>query len=290
MGKVYPDIYLMRFNILSNSRIIKQCVLFITLIGVVFGGYTQVKDTTVSIGKIKVHAQISGKAGAPFVLVLHGGFQEIAEMKSQIKALEPKYRVIAMDTRGHGRSSFVDSSLSYEVFTHDAIQLLDKFKITKTHVVGWSDGGITGLYLAFLYPERILSLVAIGVNSRPDSTALQPRIVANFKNWDNDKVAQKCSLLYPKHPNPKSFPAFAKRMGVMYQKYPQITDAQLQKIVCPVLLIFGENDIVLPDHPIELNRKIPNSKLEIIPQATHYCPQTHSSVVNKLIVNFLDTN
>ena len=265
--------------------------LFLLLGLISFGclGYGQVKDTMVTIGGVKIHVQISGKAGAPFVLVLHGGFQEIAEMKLQIKALEPRYRVIAMDSRGHGRSSFVDSTLSYELFARDAIQLLDKFKIKKAHVVGWSDGGITGLYLSFLYPNRIHSLTAIGVNTRPDTTALQPRIIANFRNWNNIKVAQKCSLLYPKHPTPKLFLAFAKRMGAMYQKYPDIADSQLQKITCAVLFIFGEHDIVLPDHPTELNRKVLHSRLEVIPQATHYCPQTHPSVVNKLMMAFLES-
>lgn len=253
-------------------------------------GYGQLKDTVVAVGGVRLHAQISGKAGAPVVLVLHGGFQEIAEMRFQIKALEPRYRVVALDTRGHGRSTFVDSALSYELFARDAIQLLDKFRIQKANVVGWSDGGITGLYLSFLYPDRIQSLVAIGVNVRSDSSALEPRIIANFKNWDNVKVAQKCSLLYPKHPTPKLFLPFAKRMGAMYQKHPNITDAQLRQIICPVLFIFGEHDIVLPDHPVELNRKVLNSKLEVIPEATHYCPQTHHAAVNKLILTFLESS
>ncbi|HEU0116429.1 MAG TPA: alpha/beta fold hydrolase, partial [Thermomicrobiales bacterium] len=79
---------------------------------------------------------------------------------NQIPAFEKDYQVIAMDSRGHGRSSFDDKPISYELMASDVLGLLDHLNIDKTDLVGWSDGGIIGLELAIHHPERLNKVVA----------------------------------------------------------------------------------------------------------------------------------
>jgi pimeloyl-ACP methyl ester carboxylesterase len=100
----------------------------------------------------------------PPVLVLHGGTGSLEDMHKQIRALAATRFVVALDSRGHGRSTDSDAPLSYTLMADDMLRLLDHLNIRQTDIVGWSDGGIIGLDLAMHHPERVGRLVAIGAN------------------------------------------------------------------------------------------------------------------------------
>ena len=72
-----------------------------------------------------------------------------------------------MDSRGHGRSSFDETPISYELMASDVLGLMDHLGIDKASIVGWSDGGIIGLELAIHHPERLNKVVAYGANFDP---------------------------------------------------------------------------------------------------------------------------
>ena len=116
------------------------------------------KAESVKLGDVYIYSETYGSG--PPVLVLHGGLGSIGSMSYQIMALAKCHLVIAADSRGHGRSSDTDASLSYATMSDDMVKLLDHLHIQKVSVVGWSDGGIFGLDLAIRHPERIEKLVA----------------------------------------------------------------------------------------------------------------------------------
>lgn len=109
-----------------------------------------------------------GKAGSPVVL-LHGGKISSRWWGGLIEYLAPTFRVIAIDTRAHGRSTDdLSVSLSYDLFARDAIALLDALGITSANFVGWSDGANTALDIAMNYSSRADSIIAFGANFNPD--------------------------------------------------------------------------------------------------------------------------
>ncbi len=83
--------------------------------------------------------------GSP-VLVLHGGLANSDYMGHQVKALMANHMVVLVDSRGHGRSTRDARPYGYDLMADDVVALMDKLRIKKADVVGWSDGAIIGLY------------------------------------------------------------------------------------------------------------------------------------------------
>src|SRR5205085_489407 len=86
---------------------------------------------------------------------------------NQVKSLQARYRIIVMDSRGHGHSSRDDKPYGYDLMASDVIALMDFLKIPKVAIVGWSDGAIIGLDIALNHPGRLTKLLAIAARGQP---------------------------------------------------------------------------------------------------------------------------
>lgn len=245
-------------------------------------GFAKVNDIT-------MYFEVHGK-GEP-VIVLHGSGDSIETMKNAIVALAKHYRVIAVDTRGHGRTTDSDQPFSNELFAKDIIELMTLLEIDKAHILGLSDGGVTGLAIAMDYPDRIDKLVTIGANFTPDG--LTELAVDNMSDG-GDVDAVPISPVYEKYaPDPSHWPMLIEKLWQMNLSGPNYTQEDLGKIQAPVLVIMGERDeFIRVEHTEELHRMIPDSILFIVPRAGHnvfdvgpYVPQE----VNEAILEFLMT-
>ncbi|HZT19570.1 MAG TPA: alpha/beta hydrolase, partial [Dongiaceae bacterium] len=105
------------------------------------------------------------------VILLHGGLANSNYWGLLVPALEKRYRVIVMDSRGHGRSTRNAQPYGYDLMASDVIALMDHLQIRKAAVVGWSDGAILGLDIAIHHPERLTKLFAFAANSDPSGVA-----------------------------------------------------------------------------------------------------------------------
>jgi pimeloyl-ACP methyl ester carboxylesterase len=113
----------------------------------------------------KIYYEVYGK-GKPFVL-LHGGIMgSIDEMGQFIDSLSKTYQVIAVSTRGHGKSEIGLTPLSYEQKVNDIIAVINAITKDSVMVLGFSDGAYTGYKLASMYPSRIKKLIAIGAGEQ----------------------------------------------------------------------------------------------------------------------------
>jgi len=101
------------------------------------------------------------------VILFHGGLGNSNYWGNQVPILAQHYRVIVMDSRGHGRSTRDNRSYSYDLMASDVLSLMDFLKIKKVAIIGWSDGAIVGLYIAIYHPERLTKLFAYAANSDP---------------------------------------------------------------------------------------------------------------------------
>lgn len=108
-------------------------------------------------------------AGITPVLFLHGGFANSDYFGHQISALAavPDTSIIAIDSRGHGRSSTGSDPITYDLMTDDVIAVLDQYNVSKVAVVGWSDGAIIGFDLAMNYTSRVGRLFSFGGTYSP---------------------------------------------------------------------------------------------------------------------------
>lgn len=201
------------------------------------------------VNGIDLYYEVYG-SGPPLVL-LHGNGGSIAGRTNMLPKLTEKYKVIAIDSRCHGKSG-CSKELNYELMAADVNALLNELKIDSAFVWGHSDGGIIGLIMGYTYPAKVKRLVTSGANVVPDTTALEPVLVALMQNYKviPDTLMQKHIKLMVEHPH--------------------INYDQLGKITAPVMIVSGDRDAVLLEHSIKIFRSIPNSNLCVLPASTHF--------------------
>jgi pimeloyl-ACP methyl ester carboxylesterase len=216
-------------------------------------------------------------AGQP-VLVLHGGLGSIPQMSSQIRALAASHFVIAVDSRGHGRSTDTNGPLSYTLMSQDMIALLDTLHIARVDVVGWSDGGIIGLDLAMRHPERVRRLVAISANFTVDGLISIPG------SDEGESVT----------PSPQPSPSVSKgdalyrKVVQMWRTQPNYSLNDLARIEAPTLVMAGQFDLIKRSHTDQLAKSVPGAQEVIIGNATHNLVFEAPEEVNAHILRFLD--
>ena len=210
------------------------------------------------------------------MLLLHGNGGSIASFKYQIPYFSKEYRVIAVDSRSQGRSIDDNDSLSFEMMADDLNALLDTLHVDSCYVLGWSDGGINGLLLAMRHPEKVKKLAVTGANLWPDSTAIEPVVVrGDMKEYTSLKEKQLTSSA--KH----DFKLL--RLDCLE---PHIATDQLNKISCPVLVIGGDHDLILPAHTMLIAQSIPESYLWILPNSGHATLIEHKDLFNATVSEF----
>ena len=95
--------------------------------------------------------------GTPFVL-LHGNGESSDYFSHQIEHFSKTYRVIAVDTRGHGKSPRGDAPFTLAQFVEDLKQLLDYLELKKIILLGFSDGGNIAMMFTLKYPQYVKKL------------------------------------------------------------------------------------------------------------------------------------
>ena len=215
--------------------------------------------------------------GTP-ILLLHGNGEDCRYFDAQLPALTAHgYRVIRMDTRGHGRSGWGKSPLTFTRFAADAAAVLDACGETSAHLLGFSDGGNTAILFALQYPQRVRSLILNGANLTP--AGLKPGVrLLDAAGW---AAGSFCGLF--SEPAKKR----AEIIGLMVTQ-PQIKAGWLEAIHAPALVVAGQHDMILRQHTEEIARRIPGAKLKILPGADHFLAARHPAQFNRMILSFLE--
>ena len=222
-------------------------------------------------------------AGDP-VILLHGGAGNADHWALQVPALARRHRVIALDSRGHGRSTRDQARPSYHRMAEDVRAVMDALRLDKASIVGWSDGGIIGLDLAIHHPERVEKLVAFGANyDLAGMRADGPRELSK-------RYFEKCAADYRRlSPTPEQYPAFYQAMCKVWESEPTFSREQLSRIRAPTLIADGEHDeLIRADHTRELARLIPRGRLLFIAGASHFALWQRPEAFNEAILGFLD--
>lgn len=222
--------------------------------------------------------------GSP-VIFLHGGPANSQYLGNQVAALQATHQVISLDTRGHGRSTRDATPLSYDQFADDVIGLMNALNIQRADVFGWSDGGITGIDIAMRYPDRIGRLVAFGANT---NTAGATPDLASRPVWI--EFIKRAAIEYAAlSPTPQGFDDLSNALNAMYQTMPNWSDAQLQTIRAPVLIMDGDHDeAVKLEHAHYMAQTIPGAQLVIIPDASHFAFLQAPDLFNSELQKFLN--
>lgn len=230
----------------------------------------------------KIYYEVYGN-GTPIVL-LHGGIMgSMDEMAEFIENLKSSYKVIAISTRGHGKSDIGKLPITYELKANDIIKVINETTKDSVTIIGFSDGAYTGYKVASLYPNKVKKLVAIGAGEQVPGLR---KVVFSGEAFDtnNDFWKKKLSIV----PEPNRIKEFWSSMENFYNSM-SASKELFNSIKCPVLVMAGENDKnALLTSVISAYNMIPNSQLSIIPNTGHVVFVENFPAVWASIVPFLN--
>lgn len=249
---------------------------------------TPVNTTLSTINGVQLWLQKYNEAagGVPIVMD-HGGLGYSAYFADVIKQLVAAGSyVVAVDRRGHGRSTFnSDDVFTYDMFANDIFAQLSEQGITKYNVVGWSDGSATTLSMLMnstIAPgiQKAFVFAGFQVASDTNSTFTDTAIYTEF--------VSRCATEYATNQPTAKFTAFATKVATMEAALPQFTTAQLGTIDGSKVAIVGadHDEAVNLDVPAKLHAAISGSTLTMLTDVSHFAPVQDPSQFTKAVQAF----
>src|SRR5579885_2626794 len=137
--------------------------------------------------RLRLHYVDWGNAGAPPLVLLHGGRDHCRNWDWVAAELRHQWHVIAPDLRGHGDSQWsADGSYSVASFVYDLAQLVDQQRLAPVTLIGHSLGGNIAVRYAGIFPEKVRKLVAIeglGLSAKALEERARTGIAERMQGW-----------------------------------------------------------------------------------------------------------
>jgi 3-oxoadipate enol-lactonase len=254
----------------------------------------------------EIHIQVTGRADAPTVLLVQGLGMNKNGWTLQRLAMATKFRTIAIDNRGAGRSSIPITPFTLEDMADDAAAVLDHYGVRDAHIVGASMGGAIAQILGVKHPERVrsLTLACTACRNQPWRSELlrhwaDTANVRGLRQWADESARWLIG--------PRSFRRIAPAIGWLgplatfrpsrgfSAQVEAILDtddsmvAELGRITAPTLVIVGNQDILTPRADSEeIAERIPQSELVVISGAAHGLMIEHATTFNKVVIDFIE--
>jgi 3-oxoadipate enol-lactonase len=217
--------------------------------------------------------------------------------------LATRYRTIAFDNRGAGRSEVSPGPYSIALLASDAAAVLDAAGVERAHLLGISMGGMIAQEFALQYPKRVRSLIlACTASGGPRAVQADPEAVQLLFRRDlspeerakaavpfiydsgtpRERIDQDLAALSEWYPRPEGY--VAQLQGILAWE----ADSRLSQITAPTLVIHGATDRLIPPANAKLiAERIPGAKLVLIPHASHIFETDQPGSAYRAILEFL---
>lgn len=217
-----------------------------------------------------INVEVSGN-GKPIVL-LHGGFQDLKAYNKLVHSFPDGYMLVQIDTRGHGKSSYGDLPLTFDVLSKDIEDIIRQIEIKKFGIVGFSDGANIALYTAAVLREQVESLVLISPNLEIQGLKTSIKVVFALIKLILKPLRRNLFFLH------------------IYEKFSFMTHNSdllrncISDVKAKVLIISSQFDVIHKNHIIEISKLIPHSNTIFLKKLGHN--MLDQSVIHKIIIQF----
>jgi pimeloyl-ACP methyl ester carboxylesterase len=244
---------------------------------------------TLRANGLEIGYDVSG-AGPPLV-VLHGatslGREDFA---AQLPSMSKGFLVHLPDARGHGRTRWdAAQGFTYDWLVDDLTAFVDGLGLDSFHLLGFSMGAMTALQFGARAPERLRTLVVVGITpQREPRASVGRRLMDPARIQAHDPAF--AALLSRRHDAGQGeggwqrlLPAIAADIAVQ----PLLAPAQLHRIDCPAMVVCGDRDpFVPPEHAAALARQLPGGRLFVAPDCGHEVMYRKPGLFNEALAGF----
>ncbi|MDO4548435.1 MAG: alpha/beta hydrolase [Clostridia bacterium] len=214
-------------------------------------------------------------SGKPMIL-LHGNGENGDYFVNQLAFFSATHRVIALDTRGHGKTELGNAPFTIRQFARDLLGFMNEIGIDKADILGFSDGGNIAMVFAMLHPERVDRLILNGANLNPGGVKRRVQIPIEI----GYRIARAFSKRSP------SARDSARMLGLMVNE-PNVRPDELSAIRARTLVIAGTKDMIKDSHTRLIARSIPSAELALI-EGDHFIAKKRPLAFNKAVSAFLE--
>jgi pimeloyl-ACP methyl ester carboxylesterase len=244
----------------------------------------------------RLYHELHGDPSAPLLVLLEGMGGDIPGWRRNIPHLASRYRVVAYDFRGNGRSDKPDQHMTMATFVDDTVALLDELGFTDAHLYGQSFGGMVAQEIALTHPERVRSLILAATHAGPSHQVKPSReshvpkakpylalYSERFATEHRDHIAEDI-LVGSQNPQP---PHAGRRQWEAIQGWSSFE--RLPEIRQPTLVLHGTDDRLIPATNAELlAERIPGAELVLLDGAGHIYHSEQPELADQVVLDFLD--
>ena len=238
----------------------------------------------------------------PWLTLSHSLASNMSMWDLQMPLLTKHFKVLRIDTRGHGRSSAPSDPYSLDELAQDSYDVFQALGIERTHWLGLSMGGMIGQTLILKYPKLFESLVLADTTSkRPDNARqMWGDRIAQAKSEGMTAMVDSTLQRWFANDFRKNNPAIIQEIaeGIASTSVNGFcgcceaishinTFDRLNEITCPTLIMVGENDHGTPPHMAEsMKEKMPAAQFHKIPNAGHISNIEQPGIFNQYLMDF----
>ena len=242
------------------------------------------KTGNIEVNGVNYYYEVRGE-GEP-LLILHGGLGSIDMFAPLLPIFSENRQVIGVDLQGHGRTTLGDRPILLSDIGDDVAAILKRLGYAQVDVLGYSMGGGVALRLAAQHPELVRRLVIASSPFARDGwypEMLPQQAAVGAAMVDQMKETPMYKSYVAVAPHPEDFPRLLDRMGEL-MRTPYDWREDVKGLEMPVMLVFGDSDMVRPEHIVEfyqllggglrdagwMRENMSRNRLAILPNVTHY--------------------
>ncbi|MBR6181342.1 MAG: alpha/beta fold hydrolase [Prevotella sp.] len=209
------------------------------------------------------------------LILLHGNGESSDYFQGQMDEFARYYRVLAIDTRGHGKTPRGEAPFTIRQFADDLLGFMDAHQIGKAHLLGFSDGGNIAMVFAMKHPGRVNRLILNGANldAKGVKRSVQIPIEMGYR------IASMFARMS------KSAKQNAEMLGLMVND-PNVLPEELRGIQAKTLVVAGTKDMIKEEHTRLIARNIPDARLAFI-KGNHFVANKCPHTFNRIVLEFL---
>jgi pimeloyl-ACP methyl ester carboxylesterase len=247
---------------------------------------------TVRANGLDVHYTAEGN-GPPLVMLHGASSSSIEDWSAQRPLFRKAFRLYLVDLRGHARThGEVGGPVDGATLAADLLATVDALGLPTFHLAGFSLGGLTALQFAVDHPERLRTLVLVGVDPQREPRASVARVLMDPDRIERQEPAWAAQLERRHGPvqGPGAWRDLLRAIHDGIREERVLSPADLRRVRVPTLVVVGDRDVFVPvDHAVSLYRQLPEAQLCIVPDCGHQAMVLRPTLFGEVAERFYRT-